>query len=118
MKNNKCYQSIDYQTNNNTQIWYTHYRGYIIKNWVDKDTNRIVQEKIPASVRNDFNTYQWARTQWHNPPTTAEQYYYRHLYNQHYVDASNTIPYMWMPKFVAASDASARTLQVYHNIVK
>jgi hypothetical protein len=69
-------------------------------------------------VRNDFNTYQWARTQWHNPPTTAEQYYYRHLYNQHYVDASNTIPYMWMPKFVAASDASARTLQVYHNIVK
>jgi hypothetical protein len=49
--------------------------------------------------------------QWVNPPTTAEQYYYRHIYNQHYVDAANTIPYFWMPRFVSASDASARTLK-------
>lgn len=57
MKNNKCYQSIDYQNNNNLQIWYTHYRGYIIKNWVDKDTNRIVQEKIPYNQPSNYLNY-------------------------------------------------------------
>ena len=56
-KNNKCYQSIDYQSNNNSQIWYTHYRGYIIKNWVDKDTNMIVQEKIPYNQPNNYLNY-------------------------------------------------------------
>lgn len=56
MTNNKCYKSIDYQ-NNNSQIWYTHYRGYIIKNWVDKDTNRIVQEKIQYNQPNNYLNY-------------------------------------------------------------
>jgi len=56
-KNNKCYQSIDYQNNNNSQIWYTHYRGYIIKNWVDKDTNMIVQEKILYNQPNNYLNY-------------------------------------------------------------
>ena len=57
-KNNKCYQSIDCQSNNtNSQIWYTHYRGYIIKNWVDKDTNRIIQEKIPYNQPNNYLNY-------------------------------------------------------------
>jgi asparagine synthase (glutamine-hydrolysing) len=74
---------------------------------------QIVQDKISPVVRNEFNNYRWARTQWFNPPTTAEQYYYRHLFNQHYMDAATTIPYFWMPRFVNASDASARTLSVY-----
>lgn len=71
---------------------------------------QIVQEKIPLEIRNEFKNYQWARKHWYNTPTTAEQYYYRHLYNVHYMDAATTIPYFWMPRFVAAHDASARTL--------
>jgi asparagine synthase (glutamine-hydrolysing) len=71
---------------------------------------QIVQDKISDDFRNEFKNYQWARKQWFNPPTTAEQYYYRHLYNQHYMQAANTIPYFWMPRFVSAHDASARTL--------
>jgi hypothetical protein len=55
-KNNKCYQSIDYQSNN-SQIWYTHYRGYIIKNWIDKNTNRIIQEKIEYNQPNNYLKY-------------------------------------------------------------
>jgi hypothetical protein len=38
----------------NNQIWYTHYRGYIIKNWVDPVTNRIIQEKIPYNQPNNY----------------------------------------------------------------
>ena len=78
------------------------------KSWYE-----IVQEMIPVSVRNEFTTYQWARKQWVNPPKTAEQYYYRSLFNQHYMDAANVLPYFWMPRFVQANDASARTLAVY-----
>jgi asparagine synthase (glutamine-hydrolysing) len=74
---------------------------------------QIVQDKISPEVRSDFNNYKWGRSQWHNPPSTAEQYYYRHIYNQYFMDAANTIPYMWMPRFVAARDASARTLKLY-----
>ena len=44
---------------------------------------------------------------------TAEKYWYRELFNQYYPNCKNVIPYMWMPKFVDATDASARTLDIY-----
>ena len=44
---------------------------------------------------------------------TAEKYWYRELFNQYYPNCKNVIPYMWMPKFVEATDASARTLDIY-----
>jgi asparagine synthase (glutamine-hydrolysing) len=46
-------------------------------------------------------------------PTTKEQKYYRHLFETYYPGCSHIIPYFWMPKFVNATDASARTLQIY-----
>ena len=51
----------------------------------------------------------------HNEPKTDEQKYYRFLFQQFYgEDKTNVIPYFWMPRFVeGATDASARTLQVY-----
>ena len=47
-----------------------------------------------------------------NPPSTKEQKYYRNLFETYY-PGCNTIPYFWMPRFVNATDASARTLQIY-----
>jgi len=44
---------------------------------------------------------------------TAEKYWYRELFNQYYPNCKEVIPYMWMPKFVQATDASARTLDIY-----
>jgi asparagine synthase (glutamine-hydrolysing) len=49
----------------------------------------------------------------HNPPTTLEQKYYRDIFNEKFPGHSYVIPYFWMPKFVEATDASARTLNVY-----
>ena len=46
-----------------------------------------------------------------NPPTTQEQKYYRYLYHQYY--DSNTTPYFWMPRYINATDPSARTLDFY-----
>ena len=48
-----------------------------------------------------------------NPPTTKEQIYYRNLFEQYYPQCAHIIPYFWMPKYVNAKDASARTLDVY-----
>ena len=49
----------------------------------------------------------------HNPPKTLEQKYYRDIFEEKYPNHSNVIPYFWMPKFVDATDSSARTLKVY-----
>ena len=49
----------------------------------------------------------------HNPPMTAEQFYYRKIFEQSYKGNGNVIPYFWMPKYVNATDASARTLVGY-----
>ena len=74
----------------------------------------IIQEKIPPYVVNEFKLY---RCTWDedNIPDTAEKYYYRVLFDQMYrmKGASKTIPYYWMPKYVDAKDASARTLSLY-----
>ena len=53
----------------------------------------------------------------HNRPKTMEQAYYRYLYNKDYLGCEHTIPYFWMPRFVEANDASARTLDIYRDIV-
>lgn len=44
---------------------------------------------------------------------TSEKYLYREIFNKYYPSCKDVIPYMWMPKFVDALDASARTLSVY-----
>jgi hypothetical protein len=45
---------------------------------------------------------------------TKEQKYYKYLFEQHYPLSSNIVPYYWMPKYVNATDASARTLDLYN----
>ena len=49
----------------------------------------------------------------HNTPETKEQLYYRKIYDSLYPNTSKSIPYFWMPKYVNAKDASARTLDFY-----
>jgi asparagine synthase (glutamine-hydrolysing) len=41
--------------------------------------------------------------------TTAEQRWYRSVFDSYYPEAGNVVPYFWMPKYVDAKDASART---------
>ena len=54
-----------------------------------------------------------------NDKKIAEQYYYDKIFNYHYGDSKKnkyTMPYKWMPKFVNAEDASARTLKIYDTL--
>uniref|UniRef100_A0A6C0HH41 asparagine synthase (glutamine-hydrolyzing) n=1 Tax=viral metagenome TaxID=1070528 RepID=A0A6C0HH41_9ZZZZ len=50
-----------------------------------------------------------------NIPKTAEQYYYRYVFETNYMGMGSIIPYFWMPKYVNATDASARTLATYQS---
>jgi hypothetical protein len=48
----------------------------------------------------------------------AEQAYYDKIFSQYYAtqDTEHIMPYKWMPNFIEAKDASARTLDVYSKI--
>jgi len=48
-------------------------------------------------------------------PKTSEQFYYRKIFEKNYPGMGKIIPYFWMPKYVNATDASARTLEIYNN---
>jgi asparagine synthase (glutamine-hydrolysing) len=49
----------------------------------------------------------------HLVPTTPEQYMYRKIFETHYRGVGTVVPYFWMPKYVDATDPSARTLEIY-----
>jgi asparagine synthase (glutamine-hydrolysing) len=76
---------------------------------LEKSWYQIIQERVENEPIINFNQTQYL----HNPPTTKEQQYYRAIFESHYPSCSHLVPYFWMPKFVNATDASARTLSVY-----
>jgi asparagine synthase (glutamine-hydrolysing) len=49
----------------------------------------------------------------HNSPITEEQKWYRYIFSKEYPNMEHIIPYFWMPRYVDAKDASARTLEIY-----
>ena len=49
-----------------------------------------------------------------NTPQTLEQLHYRMVFESQFEDMGDIIPYFWMPNFVDATDASARTLNIYN----
>lgn len=49
-----------------------------------------------------------------NKELTLEQNYYKNIFNSYYSGCEAIIPYYWMPRFIDADDASARTLKIYN----
>tara|TARA_R110002012_G_scaffold278402_2_gene466054 strand:- start:1767 stop:3398 length:1632 start_codon:yes stop_codon:yes gene_type:complete len=47
---------------------------------------------------------------------TDEKKYYRALFWNYFQGYENVVPYFWMPRFVEATDASARTLDIYKKV--
>jgi asparagine synthase (glutamine-hydrolysing) len=81
----------------------------------DRSWYEIIDEKlqtINGELYETIKMYNWVSIN-HNRPATFEQKYYRYLFNSYYKDSEGVIPYFWMPKYVDAKDASARTLQLY-----
>ena len=49
------------------------------------------------------------------PCIETEKKYYKDLFDTYYPNCLNLLPYFWMPKYIGATDPSARTLQIYNN---
>ena len=78
------------------------------KPWYQVIQDYLIEQQYEPKLSNE--EYQ----KMHNPPKTLEQKYYRDIFISKFDDNfSNTIPYFWMPKFVEATDSSARTLDIY-----
>jgi len=70
-----------------------------------KSWYQIIQDSITNKVTKFYS---------HNTPKTPEQNYYREIYDRYYTNTGHIIPYFWMPNFIEATDASARTLKIYN----
>jgi asparagine synthase (glutamine-hydrolysing) len=77
-------------------------------------TTRSLYEIIQESVLN--NPYVLNQKYDHNAPHTEEKKYYRGIFESAYPGLGNIVPYFWMPRYVEAKDASARTLQIYNEV--
>lgn len=75
----------------------------------NKSWYEIINEKVSEKVKDDFSKISYN----HLPPQTKEQYYYRTIFDTAYPNCENIVPYFWMPRFINANDASARTLNLY-----
>jgi asparagine synthase (glutamine-hydrolysing) len=80
----------------------------------EKSWYLIIQEHIENVVNtNKHLAFMMEKQFSHNNPITLEQKYYRYIFETKYVNCGEVIPYFWMPKYVNAIDASARTLDEY-----
>jgi len=78
----------------------------LTKSWYE-----IIEERVQTIT--EFNTYNCVLDHLAPTPITLEQKYYRYLFETFYPGCGNVIPYYWMPKYVDATDSSARTLNIY-----
>jgi asparagine synthase (glutamine-hydrolysing) len=74
----------------------------IIQENVSKNNSTLIQ-----NLNQNYN---------HNPPDTDEKKYYREIFEEAYPGLGEIIPYFWMPRYVEARDASARTLKIYNEV--
>ena len=83
-----------------------------IQDYVKTDIFSHLKDYEEDEIIKNFNPY------FYNPPQTLEQLYYRDLFKENFtnVQSDKCIPYFWMPNFVEATDASARTLNIYKNL--
>ena len=76
-----------------------------------KSWYKIIEERVSKQTLIKYNLDEEYSN---NKPETLEQLYYRTIFESHYGNYSYIIPYFWMPKYIEANDASARTLEVYN----
>ncbi len=64
---------------------------------------------------NEDSWFSILQTHIKNTYEMTEAEYYKTIFEETYKNQSHVIPHLWMPKFVDATDPSARTLEVYNN---
>ena len=78
----------------------------------DRSWYKIIEENV---LKQTNIIYDLEKKYNYNSPETLEQLYYRTIFESYYPEQGKIIPYFWMPKYINASDSSARTLDIYNN---
>ncbi|XP_066531082.1 asparagine synthetase [glutamine-hydrolyzing]-like [Hoplias malabaricus] len=71
-----------------------------------------LQEHIESEI-NDTQLEKAVTLYPYNTPTTKEGLYFRQIFEKHYPGRSEWTPHYWMPRWIKATDPSARTLSIY-----
>ena len=82
---------------------------------------QVIQEHIKYNIFNNNDKILENQNKFYkyNQPNTLEQLHYRMIFESYFPNCNlNIIPKFWMPNFVDATDASARTLDVYKKTFK
>lgn len=46
--------NLNYNTFNNNKVWYNHYRGYIIKSWINENNKIVYELRLPYNHPNYY----------------------------------------------------------------
>lgn len=89
----------------------------------DDMTNRFIKNELPkypfltespSMVAQAFKVApEMSLVKHHLIPKTTEQYFYRLVFETYFPGMGKIVPYFWMPRYIEAEDASARTLDIY-----
>ncbi|XP_008330057.1 asparagine synthetase [glutamine-hydrolyzing] [Cynoglossus semilaevis] len=71
-----------------------------------------LQEHLESMV-NDDQMEKAHKTFPHLPPSTKEAYYYRQVFEKFFPNRAEWLSHYWMPRWIKATDPSARTLSIY-----
>lgn len=76
---------------------------------------RLIVSNLPCvfSQVNDDQMEKARKTFPHNPPSSKEAYYFRQVFEKHYPGRAYWLSHYWMPRWIDATDPSARTLSIY-----
>jgi asparagine synthase (glutamine-hydrolysing) len=87
----------------------------------EKPWFEVIQDFIKDKIFNHNEKLVFTQRKYykHNTPQTLEQLHYRMVFESYFhKNVADIIPKFWMPNFVNATDASARTLDVYNTQLK
>ncbi|XP_067112220.1 asparagine synthetase [glutamine-hydrolyzing]-like [Osmerus mordax] len=79
---------------------------------VKKSWYTSLQEHLESEV-NDSQLEKAHKTFSHLTPKTKEAYHYRQIFEKHFPGRSDWLSHYWMPRWINATDPSARTLSFY-----
>lgn len=86
---------------------------YIKENVFNNENTPFVPENLDYSALSKMHT-NMQNLESHLIPKTAEQFYYRMIFEKHYNGLGKILPNFWMPKYINCNDPSARTLNIYN----
>lgn len=79
---------------------------------IKKSWYTFLQEHIESQI-NDSQLQKATKQFPYNPPATKEGLFIRQLFEKHYPGRHEWLSHYWMPRWIEATDPSARTLSIY-----